>query len=185
MTYYCYMTINKINNKKYFGCHFWNGEGLDPSYLGSGVALRKAIKKYGRKNFHCYIVKEFNNEDDCRNYEEEILRMFDLEHDHNFYNMKNTSIGFGFGDMHIPCKGKENGFHGKQHTDEAKRRIGEASKLRQPPKVDKKVMCITTGEVFESITKASIFYGLDSSSISKCCRGKLKTTGGKQFKYTD
>lgn len=50
---------------------------------------------------------------------------------------------------------------------------------------DKKVICINTGECFESIKKASEKYNLDSSSISKCCRGKLKTVGGYKWKYIE
>ena len=36
---------------------------------------------------------------------------------------------------------------------------------------------------FQSISKASQVLNIDSSSISKACRGKLKTTGGFIFKY--
>ena len=46
--YYVYLTTNLINGKKYIGQHY--GE-LDDYYLGSGSILKKAILKYGRKNF--------------------------------------------------------------------------------------------------------------------------------------
>jgi len=42
-----YKTTNKINGKIYVGKYCGNSKG----YLGSGTILRKAIKKYGRKNF--------------------------------------------------------------------------------------------------------------------------------------
>ena len=42
-----YCTTNLINGKKYIGSHKDNGDW----YLGSGVYLAKAIKKYGRENF--------------------------------------------------------------------------------------------------------------------------------------
>lgn len=38
---------------------------------------------------------------------------------------------------------------------------------------------------FQSISKASQILNIDSSSISKACRGKLKTTGGFIFKYKE
>ena len=40
-----------------------------------------------------------------------------------------------------------------------------------------------TVSVFSGVTEAANVLGLDSSSISKVCRGKLKTTKGFRFKY--
>ena len=36
-----------------------------------------------------------------------------------------------------------------------------------------------------SLSEASKATGVDSSGISKCCRGKLKTTGGFVWKYEE
>lgn len=51
-----------------------------------------------------------------------------------------------------------------------------------PPKGEysksaRKVLCVTTGEVFNCIKYASEKYGIDSSDISKCCRGKIYHAG--------
>ena len=46
--YYIYLTTNLINGKKYIGKHY--GE-INDSYLGSGILIKKAIKKYGSNNF--------------------------------------------------------------------------------------------------------------------------------------
>lgn len=43
-----YKTTNKINGKIYVGQHYTNE---DDGYLGSGMLILKAIKKYGRVNF--------------------------------------------------------------------------------------------------------------------------------------
>lgn len=45
------------------------------------------------------------------------------------------------------------------------------------------VLCYEDKTSFNSVADASRYYGLDSSAITKCCRGKLKTTGGKHFYY--
>ena len=42
-----YCTHNKLNGKKYIGSHSNN----NAKYLGSGFRLKKAFKKYGKKNF--------------------------------------------------------------------------------------------------------------------------------------
>ena len=41
----------------------------------------------------------------------------------------------------------------------------------------KKVICLTTNEIFNSIVVASKNYNLQYQNISKCCRGKLKSAG--------
>ena len=51
--HYIYQTTNLINAKQYIGYHF--GE-QDDNYLGSGVAIIAAVKKYGRENFHKDIL---------------------------------------------------------------------------------------------------------------------------------
>jgi len=47
--YNIYKTTNLVNGKFYWGVH----SSLDENdgYLGSGITLRKAIKKYGKENF--------------------------------------------------------------------------------------------------------------------------------------
>ena len=45
MEYFIYLTTNLITNEKYIGKH--HGE-LNDSYLGSGIILQRAIKKYGK-----------------------------------------------------------------------------------------------------------------------------------------
>jgi hypothetical protein len=60
--YILYETTNLINGKNYRGIH--KTSKLEDGYLGSGLALEKSIKKYGRENFKREIL-EF-----CNSYEE-------------------------------------------------------------------------------------------------------------------
>ncbi len=45
---YIYLTTNIINDKKYIGQH--RSDKYDKDYLGSGILLSKAVRKYGRKH---------------------------------------------------------------------------------------------------------------------------------------
>ena len=55
MFHIVYETTNLINGKKYRGAH--SCKTLNDSYLGSGVALVKAIKQYGKENFERKILE--------------------------------------------------------------------------------------------------------------------------------
>ena len=47
----------------------------------------------------------------------------------------------------------------------------------------KKVECIETGEIFDSITECANKLNLNPSKISAVCKGKRKSTGKKHFRY--
>lgn len=50
----------------------------------------------------------------------------------------------------------------------------------------RKVMCIETGTIFDSIRKASnLIKNAYPSNIVACCKGKQKTAGGYHWKYVD
>lgn len=46
------------------------------------------------------------------------------------------------------------------------------------PKKGKAVVCITTGEIFKSAKEAADHYGLEYTSVTECCAGKLLSVGG-------
>jgi len=59
MSYIIYKTTNTINGKYYIGVH----NNTKDTYLGSGRALLKAIKEYGRENFVRETLEEFETEE--------------------------------------------------------------------------------------------------------------------------
>lgn len=84
-----YKITNKINNKFYIGMHKTNN--LDDDYMGSGKLIKRAITKYGVENFTKEILHIFDNEDDMRNKEKELVVISE-----NSYNLLEGGKG-GFG----------------------------------------------------------------------------------------
>ena len=62
---------------------------------------------------------------------------------------------------------------GRKLTNEHKNKISESNKGKR----SMKVKCITTGEIFKSITEASEKYNIVRQNISSCCKGKYKSAG--------
>ena len=74
-------------------------------------------------------------------------------------------------------KCENNHFYGMHHSEEAKRKMSEKKKGK-PSNNRIKVICMTTGEAFDSIKEAAIHYNiLSSSKICDCCKGKRKSAG--------
>lgn len=92
MPFYVYKTTNLLNGKYYVGVHNKN----DDYYLGSGILLNKAIKKYGRISFSKEILKEFKTSKAAYNYEKVIVTD-DLVLDKNCYNL---ALGGKGGNIH-------------------------------------------------------------------------------------
>jgi len=83
MPFYIYKTTNKINQKYYIGV----SNGNKSHYLGSGTALLKAIKLYGKENFQKEIIEQYNTELEAFKREAEIVNEAFVK-DRNTYNMK-------------------------------------------------------------------------------------------------
>ena len=73
--------------------------------------------------------------------------------------------------------GKDNHFFGKKHTEETRRKMSENSTIK------KRVICVETGKVFNSLKEAENYIGISKSAISRCCLGKQKTCGGYHWEF--
>ena len=57
--YYIYKITNKLNGKSYVGQHKVPQKPESfKRYMGKGIAITKAIKKYGKENFDKIILEE-------------------------------------------------------------------------------------------------------------------------------
>ena len=281
---FIYMTTNKINNKKYIGQKKFDDKGQWKKYLGSGVALKNAIKEYGEDNFTREILAYAYSFEELNNLEIEFIKKYNAVEDRMFYNLVEgggtvTGLKFSkesrlklskrfsgkgnyfygkrffktdnhfYGKKHSlesknkmskSHKGKEpwnkgkqgiyseetllklseakkgkplsethkenirksqsgenHPMYGKKHSEKTKKKISEARKGQTSPRKgvklseetkkklseakkgqnSKKVICITTNKVFDSIKSASEFYNCNKSDLTQCCKGKRKSCG--------
>lgn len=59
----------------------------------------------------------------------------------------------------------------------------ERAKDKQKIVKGKKILCVTTNTIYNSIKEASQILNMSSSSICHCCKGKNKSCGGLKWKY--
>ena len=136
---YTYLTTNKTNGMVYIGKR---KNDFDPTYLGSGKYIKRAIKKYGRGNFRVCLIEYADNISDLNSLERKYIaecRQY-LGQD-MMYNIADGGDGGLIGIFtksrrkkmsttrisKCLAKGKNNGMFGKCHTKETR----EKMKLRK------------------------------------------------------
>ena len=130
-----YMTTNLINGKKYIGRDSKN----NPNYLGSGLLLKNAIRRYGRHNFKKKIIEVCSSKKELIQREEYWLNYYDAGNDSNFYNMNNISSGGALflGRKHSTeskkkignsVRGEKGGMWGKKHSEKSKIKMGDSNR---------------------------------------------------------
>ena len=133
-TWYIYLITNNLNGKQYVGQRLFAGDPLTDTYFGSGFALKKAIKKYGKKNFKKEILQHsITTQADANIYEELLIKKHNTLSPSG-YNLKSGSNQHCIFSvetrkkMSESLKGKPSGREGKHHTEESKLRMSEAQK---------------------------------------------------------
>jgi histone H3/H4 len=84
MRYILYRTTCTVNGKYYIGKH--KTDDLADDYLGSGLALKRAIRKYGKENFSREILGEFATQDELDMAEKQMITE-EILSDPNCYNL--------------------------------------------------------------------------------------------------
>ena len=125
--YIVYKTTNLVNQKIYIGFHKqdFHFPVLFDGYLGSGIALKGAIEKYGPEKFTRETLFVYYTPEEAYAKEAELVN-------EAFVNRKDTYniCGGGMGPscyseeqkqkLKIANSGKNNGFFGKSHSEEQK-----------------------------------------------------------------
>lgn len=144
MYYVIYKTINLKNGKYYIGAH--TTHKIDDDYLGSGVALRRTIEKYGKENFTKEIIAQCTTKEEMYLLEEKLVDHTDAMS----YNMRRGGKG---GWDHIDSRGDKNPMknpeivkkvvntarkNGSYHTEERKLHQQKITKLAAANALGKK-----------------------------------------------
>lgn len=141
MKYIIYKTTNLINDKIYIGKH--QTENINDAYLGSGIALETAIKKYGKQNFKKEILFVFGTESEMNQKEKEIVTESFIATSKTY----NMGVG-GEGGSH---------FKGKNHSEETKKKLSEIAKNRKvSDETRKKISDANRRRVLSDETKLKI-----------------------------
>jgi group I intron endonuclease len=138
MFYIIYKTINLLNGKIYLGKH--QTDNLEDYYLGSGLLITEAIKKYGKNNFKKEILFIFDNEKEMNSKEKELITE-EIVKDPNYYNI---ALGGEGGPL----------FKNKKHSEETKKKMSQSKKGKTTPEeTKKKLSAKLSGRTFSEETK--------------------------------
>lgn len=88
---YIYETTNLINGKKYIGKKVSNI--FVNSYYGSGILLKKAIRKYGKNNFKVVLLDEAYNNIELNEKEKFYINKYNATKSDLYYNIAEGGEG--------------------------------------------------------------------------------------------
>lgn len=146
--YTVYKTTNLINNKIYIGVHATSN--INDSYLGSGIAIKSAIQKYGKNNFKKEVLFECDTKDDAYLKESTIVNE-DYINREDTYNL---------------CLGGVGGYKQSKFTQFKKSKVQQHKKIKYK-KIPKQY--ITPWGNFKSI-KLAIIDDVKYSHLMKWCK---------------
>lgn len=166
-----YLVRNKINNKIYFGQtskSFNERYSRDFPKNTHNEHIRRSIEKYGWENFE--VIEEFDKSDN----EEELGKLEDL-----YIKMWNTvDKRYGYNKRYGSIHGKPN--------EETRMKLSRANfDENGKARGNKRVRCLDTDIVYDSVKIASQTIGIPASGIAKCCRGEFSQTRGYRFCFVD
>lgn len=131
----------------------------------SKIPIAEALRSVGEQDaLKCFsVIEEINGE----SWEELENKLCDRE---NYWMEK-------LGTMY------PNGYN--VHKSYPSRKITNHAPQKPREKVMRKIICLDTGEEFPSIAQASRTYGVSSTAVCNCAKGKTNTASGLHWKYKD
>lgn len=202
---FVYLWTNNLNGKKYLGSHKGTEED---GYIGSGKIFKRAIKRYGFKNFTREIL-EYVLDDVIflRERENYYLKFLDCCRNPEYYNLTNNSCSFDYINIYSynEERNKQRSRHmkewyinnehpkgnkNKKHSEEIKTKISETTKKTFIDNgLTKMVFMFSIDgnfiKQFNSISEAAREVKTTPSNIKYCCDGKFNNMSGYMWSYTE
>lgn len=194
--YTVYMHKNKTNGKVYIGITRLKPERRwrKGTRYNENKYFTSAIQKYGWDGFEHVILYSGLSKEQAEEIEIKLITEYKATNREYGYNIENGGNATGKiseetrkkislahkGKKLTPeqkekrkgCQaGEKHPLYGKHHKESTKQLLRE--------KFSKKVICLPSGEIFNSIKEAGKCKNLPATHISKCCRRKV-TSAGKQ-----
>ena len=201
-----YMHVSP-NNKRYIGItskkpeHRWNS--------GRGYMKNKyffeAIMKYGWDNFQHVIIAEKLSKEEACNLEKSLIAGCKTTDPTHGYNMSAGGESGTYGaklsrEFREKARkrmiGELNPNYGKKFSEETIRKLSKVRKGKFSPKQRealciarskhmRKVICLNTGIVYDSIAYAAMMNNTSSRGIRSVCNGEYSHTHGMRWAYYD
>lgn len=168
---FIYITTNMVNNKKYIGKSSYDKKDWK-NYIGSGIVLNRAIKKYGKDKFIRKIIEECETKKLLNQRERYWIKFYNATNNENFYNVASGGDGGNVIEGYSDIQRQE---LSNKLSSIRKGIVNKGSKNGNA----KKVICLNTMKIFNSIVEASIRYKITKESIQQCCseNSGLRTAG--------
>jgi len=171
---FIYITTNMVNGKRYIGQRVFKGRWKD--YLGSGINILKAIKKYGRENFQRDIVAITYSKEESDELEIKLISYHNATKNKDYYNIafggKNGNNGLIFSDAMIKkCKENKKPYLA---SDETKMRISKALTGRTRSEETKlKISDTEKGKIVSDETKKKLSVSHKGKKLSEETKQKI------------
>jgi len=133
---FIYLTTNNVNGKRYIGQKNFDKRSRWKKYLGSGMLLARAVKKYGRVNFSREIIAITYSKEESDLLEIEFIKNHRAVESDDYYNI--CYGGQGTTGLYPSeetkqkiseaTKGKNNHNYGKKPSEETRQRHSDANK---------------------------------------------------------
>lgn len=206
-----YMLTNRNNGKRYIGATKKGiAARLAIHYMKAGQGLMgklpSAIRKYGLGAFNVEILEAATSWAECLQKEREWIAKLQPEYNmtaggegvlglkfSNESRRKMSDIKLGrpaawIGRWDAELIGRKISAKLKGRTyisSEAQKAAGKIKMIKMHTVSRKKVLCVTTGEVFDSVTNAAVRFGKTTGQISVWAKGKFKSKTGLVFRYVE
>jgi hypothetical protein len=180
------VSVYQLDGESYFIIRKWNTILAASQELGIDhrSIQRVCIGEYRHAGGFCWCFVEDYSENWQVRVDNDKQVVICLETGQEYISAKEASkqTGICYGSITRVCRHQQN----KAGGFTWKYKFHDNPEYKPTPTLNdscRSVWCFEDKIKFASVAEAARYYNLDASGISKCCRGKLRSTGGKHFYY--